>query len=261
MSSRLAPMLAAARSRADRLAGRQGELRRRAAALPPPRDFAGALGGGGLAVIAELKRRSPSAGRLADDLDPPSLARTYEEGGAAAVSVLTEPDHFGGSLEDLRLVRDRVALPLLRKDFVVGPEQVWESRLAGADAVLLVVAALTDDELAGLIEEARSAGLEALVEVHDAGEAERALEAGARLVGVNNRDLHTFRVELGTAEALAPLLADAELRVAESGIFGPEEAARMARAGYQAVLVGEALVRSPDAAGLVRRLAAAGGGR
>lgn len=207
----------------------------------------------GLSVIAEVKRRSPSKGDLALGLDPATQAELYSAGGAAAVSVLTEPAFFGGSNDDLVAVREACPLPVLRKDFTVSAAQVWEARAIGADAVLLIVAALTDDELLRFLGEAADAGLAALVEVHTGAEAERALAAGATLIGVNNRDLATFTVDLGTAERVAPLL-DGVVRVAESGIGDPQDAARMARAGYDAVLVGESLVRSEDPAGLIGRL-------
>jgi len=230
------------------------ELRARAADAAPARDFPAALASPGLGVVAEVKRRSPSKGDLAPGLDPVAQVGRYAAGGAVAVSVLTEPTAFGGSLADLAAVRAACDLPVLRKDFTVSASQVWEARAAGADAVLLIAAVLDDTELRGFLEAATEAGLAALVEVHTEREAERALRAGAAVVGVNNRDLATFRVDLATAEHLAPLLAG-RVRVAESGIAGPDDAARMAAAGYDAVLVGESLVRSSDPAGLVRRLA------
>ncbi|MGH8875396.1 MAG: indole-3-glycerol phosphate synthase TrpC, partial [Acidimicrobiia bacterium] len=226
--------------------------------LPAARDLAGALAGPGLEVIAEVKRRSPSAGKLADRLDPATQAISYARGGAAAVSVLTEPRYFQGSAADLRAVREAVPLPVLRKDFTVDPVQVWEGRAMGADALLLIVAALTDGELAGLLAAAAEAGLAALVEVHTPDEARRAVAAGASLVGVNNRDLATFEVDLATAERIAPLLSGVAVRVAESGINTRSDAARMAAAGYHAVLVGEALIRAPDPGALVKELREAG---
>jgi indole-3-glycerol phosphate synthase len=208
----------------------------------------------GLSIIAEVKRRSPSRGDLAPGLDPAAVARSYEQGGAAAISVLTEPEFFGGSTEDLRAVREAVSLPLLRKDFILHPLQVWESRAIGAGAVLLIVAALDDGLLALLLETAAEASLDALVEVHTAEEAKRAIVAGATIVGVNNRDLATFGVDLAIAEALAAEIAEVPLRVAESGIFTGSDATRMKAAGYQAVLVGEALVRAGDPAALIGEL-------
>jgi indole-3-glycerol phosphate synthase len=231
----------------------EAALRRQAAASPPARDLAAALGGSGLSVIAEVKRRSPSKGVIAPMLDPGILASAYAAGGASAISVLTEPAHFGGSLGDLAAARAAVTLPVLRKDFVVHPAQVWESRAAQADAVLLIAAILDDAALADLLQTVRTAGLAALVEVHTEDEARRARDAGARIVGVNNRDLATFSVDLGTAERLRPALGDV-VAVAESGVSTPEAAHRMAAAGYDAVLVGEAAVRAEDPARFVAGL-------
>ena len=219
-----------------------------------PRDFETALGATGLAVIGEVKRRSPSRGVLAAGLDPVRQARIYEQAGAAAVSVLTEPEHFGGSNHDLSTVAEAVGIPVLRKDFILDPAQVWESARIGADAVLLIVAILDDRQLGQLLEETARAGLAALVEVHNPGEARRALGAGARIVGVNNRDLRDFTVDLGTARQLAPLLSEAAVRVAESGIHTPAQAAEMAQVGYDAILVGEALVKAPRPAELVSQM-------
>ncbi|NIR39850.1 MAG: indole-3-glycerol phosphate synthase TrpC, partial [Actinobacteria bacterium] len=220
---------------------------------PPARDLVAALRRPGLQVIAEIKRRSPSAGVIAADLDPAGRARAYATGGAAAISVLTEPDFFGGSIADLRAVRDAVDVPVLRKDFTVSPAQVWEARAAGADAVLLIVAALSASRLGELLATAREAGLAALVEAHTSQEAAVACRAGAELVGVNNRDLATFRTDLGVAEAVASHLPEGAVRVAESGVSTPEGAERMWAAGYDAILVGEALVRADDPAGLLAR--------
>jgi indole-3-glycerol phosphate synthase len=180
--------------------------------------------------------------------------RAYAAGGAAAVSVLTDAEFFGGSLADLEAVRGEVGLPVLRKDFILDSRQIWESRAAGADAVLLIVAALSDESLAELLTVGAEAGLEALVEVHDETEVERALTAGALMVGVNNRDLATFEVNLAVAERLAPMLVGRAVTVAESGIGRAEHAVKMAVAGYDAILVGEALVRAEDPAGLVAEL-------
>ena len=211
------------------------------------RGLASALGEPGLGVIGEVKRRSPSRGVLAAGLDAVEQARIYQQAGAAAVSVLTEPDHFGGSNQDLTMVAEAVDIPVLRKDFTLDAAQVWEAARIGADAVLLIVAILDDSRLVELLEASAEAGLAALVEVHSAAEARRAITAGARIVGVNNRDLRDFNVDLATSVRLAPLLGDVEVRIAESGIHTPEQAAQMAEAGYDAVLVGEALVlaRSP----------------
>jgi indole-3-glycerol phosphate synthase len=229
-------------------------LRDRAAEMPPPPDFRSALSAPGLSVIAEVKRRSPSRGSLSDELDPALQSKRYAEGGAAAISVLTEPFHFGGSNADLEAVRSSVAVPTLRKDFTLEPLQIWEAKSIGASAVLLIVAILDDDTLARLHDEAAAAGLAALVEVHSEDEAQRALAIGADLIGVNNRDLTTFETDLATAERIAPLIAGDALTVGESGINTGSDARRMVEAGYDAVLVGESLVRSPDPAALIREL-------
>jgi indole-3-glycerol phosphate synthase len=224
-----------------------GSLRAAALAAPPPRPFAAALAAAGpLAVIAEIKRRSPSRGDLAPDLVPAELAARYEAGGATALSVLTDAEFFAGSPSDLAEARAACSLPVLRKDFTVGPRDVLDARAMGADAVLLIVAALEDAELAALLALAGEVGLDALVEVHDEAEVERALAAGATLVGVNQRDLTTFAVDRARAGALAPRLAGVEVRVAESGITGPDDVGALAQAGYHAVLVGEWLVTSDD---------------
>lgn len=210
-----------------------------------------------VAVIAEVKRRSPSKGDLAPDLIPAELARSYRSGGASALSVLTDSEFFGGSVEDLQEARRAVDLPVLRKDFTVSPADVLDARLMGADAVLLIVAALDADELPSLLALARRVGLDALVEVHDEVEAERALAAGATLVGVNQRDLYTFDVDTDRARRVAAALPDGVTKVAESGITGPRDVAVLADAGFDAVLVGETLVRSGDPAGAVSGLRAA----
>ncbi|MGH9181172.1 MAG: indole-3-glycerol phosphate synthase TrpC, partial [Acidimicrobiales bacterium] len=210
---------------------------------------------GQLAVIAEIKRRSPSRGLLAADLVAGVLARSYAAGGAAAVSVLTDEAFFGGSAADLVEARAAVDLPLLRKDFTVSERDVCDARLMGADAVLLIVAALDDAELAGFLALAAEVGMDALVEVHDEAEAERALSAGARLVGVNQRDLATFVVDGARATRLAAVLPDGVVRVAESGVAGPADATVLAAAGYHAVLVGQSVVTRPDPAAAVSELA------
>lgn len=234
------------------------ELEALGRAQPPPRDFAAALQGAGLSVIAEIKRRSPSAGVIAADIQPAAQAAAYVAGGAAAISVLTEPDFFAGSLEDLNAVRAAVGVPVLRKDFVLDPAQVWEARAIGADAVLLIVAALTAAQLGELLAVAEDAGLAALVEVHTAAEADAAIAGGARIIGVNNRDLTTFVTDLAVAERLSVRLPAGVVRVAESGVSDVAGSQRMAAAGYDAILVGEALVRAPEPAALVRRLRASG---
>jgi indole-3-glycerol phosphate synthase len=235
-------------------------LRKTALDAPAPRDFRSALrrSDGTVAVIAELKRRSPSKGDLAPDLDPSTTAKAYEVGGAAALSVLTDSGYFGGSVADLQAARDATELPVLRKDFTIDEVQIYEARAIGADAVLLIVAALPDDallrDLHGLAVEL---GLAVLVEAHNVVEVDRAVAAGAGIVGVNSRDLATFNEDLGVAESMATLLPADTIAVAESAIRSPEDATRMAAAGFDAVLVGEALVRSDDPATLVGRLASA----
>jgi indole-3-glycerol phosphate synthase len=224
------------------------------AALDPVRDFAAALTGPGLAVIAEIKRRSPSKGALALDLHPATLAERYQDGGAACMSVLTDEDFFGGSRDDLVAARAAVSLPVLRKDFTVSANDVCDARLMGADCVLLIAAALDDGELRGLHQLARQVGIHALVEIHDEAELERALDVGALLVGVNQRDLVTFAVDTERAVRMAPLMPTGVVRVAESGVDSPALALRLHESGYDAILVGEYLVRSGDVANTVRAL-------
>lgn len=215
---------------------------------PPARGFATALAAAtGLAVIAEVKRRSPSKGALAPDLDPADLAGRFEMGGATCLSVLTDGDWFGGSPEDLAAARGAVAVPVLRKDFTVCEADVCDARIMGADAVLLIAAALDDAELASFHQLAAEVGLDALVEIHDEAELERALAVGATLVGVNQRDLVTFEVDTDRAIRLAPQMPEGVVRVAESGVRGVPDAIRLAEAGYHAVLVGESLVTAGDA--------------
>ena len=231
------------------------------------RDFTRALlhppgaGAGHLSVIAEVKRRSPSKGPLVSDLDPAEVARQYQRGGAACLSVLTDTAFFGGSAADLDRARRACELPVLRKDFTVAPADVCDARLMGADAVLLIVAALSDRELGELLQLARRLQLAALVEVHDEAEAERALVAGAELVGVNQRDLVSFAVDTARAERVAGCLPASVVAVAESGVGGPGDARRLADAGYQAVLVGETLVRAADRPAAVAALAGHAVGR
>ncbi|MBV9099886.1 MAG: indole-3-glycerol-phosphate synthase [Candidatus Dormibacteraeota bacterium] len=219
----------------------------KAEALPAARDMAVLRGG---AVIAEMKRRSPSGGELRSALDPVSLAREYQAGGAAALSVLTDGPSFGGSLDDLHAVRAVADIPLLRKDFVLDPVQVAEARVAGADWVLLIVALLDSALLDECLDAVRRCGAHALVEGHDADEVRRAVDAGAECVGINNRDLRTLTVDLGTFSRLRPLVPDGVICVAESGVRSPDDARRMVSEGADAVLVGEAMLRaeSPGAA-------------
>jgi indole-3-glycerol phosphate synthase len=235
----------------------------KAGAMPPARGFAAGLRVAGLSVIAEVKRRSPAKGELDARLDPAALARAYERGGAACLSVLTDREFFGGTSDDLRDARAAVALPVLRKDFTVAAADVCDARLMGADAVLLIVAVLDDAELRDFHALAGELGLDALVEVHDEAELERALAADARLVGVNQRDLVTFEVDVNRAVRVGRVLADRGgdvVRVAESGIRGPEDAAALAGAGFDALLVGESLVTSGDPAAAVRALRTVGPG-
>jgi len=233
------------------------ELRERARGVPPPPSFLEALTGPGVQVIAEVKRASPSRGDLAPGIGAADQARAYLAGGAAAVSVLTEPDRFKGSLDDLREVA-ALGAPTLRKDFIVDAYQVWEARDAGAAAVLLIVAALDDEVLSLLLHEARAAGVDALVEVHDPDEAERAVATGAHIIGVNARDLRTFELDAGAFARIRPHLPDRVVAVAESGVRGPDDVARAAHQGADAVLVGEAVVTDPDPVAAVAALVAAG---
>ncbi len=230
-----------------------------AAAMPAARPFADAVrsipGAGGLAVIAEIKRRSPSKGALDAALDPGEVASDYEAGGAACLSVLTDGEFFGGSAADLGAAREAVGLPVLRKDFTVSAADVCDARIMGADAVLLIVAALSDGELAELGTLGRRLGMAVLVEAHDEAEVGRALESGADLVGVNQRDLVTFEVDTDRAVRVAGTIPAGVLAVAESGVAGPDDAARLAGAGYEAVLVGETLMRSGNRQAAVAALA------
>jgi indole-3-glycerol phosphate synthase len=229
-----------------------------AVAQPPTRGFHTALRRSDtVAVISEIKRRSPSRGDLAPGLVPARLAGDYQRGGAAALSVLTDAEFFGGSVADLQEARSAVALPVLRKDFTVGPADVFDARLMGADAVLLIAAALSRTELAELLRIAVGTGLDALVEIHDEVEAEAALEAGADLIGINQRDLFTFEVDTDRARQVAAVLPDQVTKVAESGIRDAADVRRLADAGFAAVLVGETLVRAGDPAAAVTSLSVA----
>jgi indole-3-glycerol phosphate synthase len=236
--------------------GSDAELARRAEAAPlRPRGFAERLRAAPEPrIIAELKRRSPSRGEIRPDFDPLACARAYADGGAAALSVLTDERFFGGHLSYLEKLRTAVPLPLLRKDFVLEARQLDEARLAGADAVLLIAAALDRERLAALSARAAELGLDALVEVHDEAELDVALGAGARLLGINNRNLKTFETDLAVTERLAPRVPAGVLLVAESGIFAFQDLARLARAGAHAFLVGESLMRQPDLADALRAL-------
>ena len=247
----LEPILASTRAELDRrrddaLPARDGEAR----------DFRAALRSPGVSLIAEHKRRSPSAGAIREDAALEDVVAAYGRGGAAALSVLTEGPHFGGSLEDLRRARRASPLPTLRKDFIVDPYQVHESFAAGADAILLIVAALDDLLLTELHELARELGLAALVEVHDEAELARALEIGAELIGINNRDLTTLEVDVDRTFQLRERIPAGTIVVAESGFSRPEQIGRLEAAGVDAVLIGEALMRAPDVEAAVRGLTA-----
>jgi indole-3-glycerol phosphate synthase len=254
MPSYLATIVAAHREAAGRDERSLDALLAATDGLPPTRGFADALRVPGLSVIAEIKRRSPSKGDLAIDLEPAELARTYEAGGASCLSVLTDVDHFGGSTDDLVAARSATSLPTLRKDFTVDDRDVVDARLMGADAVLLIVAALDDEELARFSKLAVDLTLDVLVEVHDATELDRALDAGATTIGVNQRDLTTFAVDHDRAAALRPHMPAGVVAVAESGVRGGDDARRLEAAGYDAVLVGETLVTSTDPRAAVEEL-------
>jgi indole-3-glycerol phosphate synthase len=233
-------------------------IRELAAAAPPPLDAYAALRQPGVAVIAEVKRSSPSKGRLAEIADPAALASEYAAGGARAISVLTEGRWFGGSLEDLAAVRAAVRIPVLRKDFVISSYQVHEARAHGADLVLLIVSALEQNALIGLLERIESLGMTALVEVHDEEEADRALAAGAQVIGVNARNLRTLEVDRTVFERIAPGLPSNVVKIAESGVRGPHDLIRYASAGADAVLVGEGLVTQKSPRDAVAELVNAG---
>ncbi|GAA2077921.1 indole-3-glycerol phosphate synthase TrpC [Streptomyces albiaxialis] len=234
------------------------ELKERAARAPQAKDGLAALKGDSVRVICEVKRSSPSKGALAAIADPAGLAADYEAGGAAVISVLTEQRRFAGSLADLDAVRARVDVPVLRKDFVFSSYQLWEARAHGADVILLIVAALEQEALVSLIERAESIGLTPLVEVHDEEETERAIEAGAKIIGVNARNLKTLEVDRGNFTRIAPEIPDHIVKVAESGVRGPHDLIAYANEGADAVLVGESLVTGKDPKAAVADLVAAG---
>ena len=234
------------------------DLKKRAARQRDAMPVLSTLRNPGVSVIAEVKRSSPSKGALAAIADPAALARAYEAGGAAVISVLTEQRRFGGTLEDLGAVRAAVDIPVLRKDFVVTSYQLWEARAYGADLVLLIVAALDQNALVSLVERAVSLGLTPLVECHTAEEVDRAVDAGAQVIGVNARDLRTLRVDRAIFTQLAPRIPDSVVKIAESGVRGPHDVLDYARVGADAVLVGESLVTGGDPRGAVADLVAAG---
>jgi indole-3-glycerol phosphate synthase len=232
----------------------QAELETLLSARGEDRPFSEALVRPGLSLIAEFKRRSPSLGDIAADADVAAQVGAYERGGAAALSVLTDEPHFGGSLEDLRAARAACGMPIIRKDFIVDSYQLYEAAVNGADAVLLIVRALDDEDLRNLYEEARSLDLDCLVEVHDAGELERALESGAEVIGINNRNLDEQSVDIATTFELMPDVPAGKTVVAESGISGREELEELDRVGVDAVLIGGALMTAPDPEAKTREL-------
>jgi len=231
------------------------ELKQSIREAPTPLDFGAALGGERVRLIAEVKKASPSKGLLRPNFDPVQLAETYAQNGAAAISVLTEADHFQGSLAHLAAIRERVSVPLLRKDFIFHPYQVYESRAYGADALLLIVAILGHEELSQLLSLSRQLGMQCLVEVHDRDELEVALQSGAKIIGVNNRNLRTFEVDLSVTEQLRPLIPPDRIVISESGVKSGSDMDKLAQWRVDAALVGEALVTAEDIAAKVRELA------
>jgi indole-3-glycerol phosphate synthase len=260
MPASLDQIVSAARRRVaeTKRRGGLGELERQAQAHTPRgfRRLLEARSRTGVAIIAELKKASPSRGLIRPDFDVPALARELESAGAAALSVLTDEEFFQGSLENLRRASAATQLPCLRKDFIVDPFQLLEARAHGADAVLLIVAALSEPELTSLAEGARQQGLDVLCEAHDEAELQRAIAAGCDLIGVNSRDLRTFQVDLETAFRLAELMPKDVLRTAESGIQGGADVIRLRAAGYHAFLIGESLMKAPSPGEALRRLLA-----
>lgn len=255
MSASLDEILEATRRSLDALRPRRGELQRRAEGTPAPPSFAGALRRERVALIAEVKRRSPSAGMIRYDLDPGAHAEAYAEAGAAAVSVLTDGPFFGGSISDLECVAARVRVPVLRKDFILDESQIVEARAAGAAAILLIVRALPPVRLSALLALARDMGLDALVEIHTAAELDVAVGLGAAVIGVNSRDLDTFRVDVDAAWRLVAQVPRDRIAVAESGMAAVPDVERAARAGADAVLIGSALSSAADPTGVARALA------
>lgn len=250
----LARIVETKRSELAQLAGVRAELERRAVDREPSRDFRGALLASPPAVIAEIKKASPSKGVFLHDYDPAAIAGQYRDGGAACLSVLTDRDYFHGSFADLTAARNAVSLPVLRKDFTVDELHVIEAAAHGADAILLIAAILTESEMRRLRELAATFGMAALVEVHDGEELKAAIGSGAAMIGVNNRNLHTFEVSLDTALRLATQIPASAVKVAESGIHSRADVVTLAGAGYQAFLVGEHLMKSGDPAAALRSL-------
>ncbi len=250
----LARIVDTKRAELARLAGHRPELERRAADRPPARDFRAALLANPPAVISEIKKASPSKGVLSPNFDPPAIARMYASGGAACLSVLTDQDYFQGSFADLEAARAAVSLPVLRKDFTVDELHIIEAAAHGADAILLIAAILTEAEMRRFRELANSFSMAALVEVHDGRELDAAIASGADIIGVNNRNLHTFEVDLDTSIELAKRIPAGAVKVAESGIHSHDDVARLRAAGFDAFLVGEHLMKSPDPAAALRAL-------
>ncbi len=248
MATTLTQILETTRAGLAALRARTAELERAAAGAPPPPSFRGAFVSDRVALVAEVKRRSPSAGAIREDLDPADRAERYARNGAAAVSVLTDGPFFGGSIGDLRAVVERVTVPVLRKDFILEETQILEARAAGAAAVLLIVRALSGERLRALLRFTGDAGLDALVEVHTAPELETALSAGAHIVGVNSRDLDTFRIDVAAAWPLLASVPADRVAVAESGMATAAEVERAATAGADGVLIGTALSAAADPA-------------
>ncbi|MCU0636705.1 MAG: indole-3-glycerol phosphate synthase TrpC [Gemmatimonadaceae bacterium] len=253
-SGTLGALVTQAWGRAEEGAGRLYALRARAGTLPPPPDLVAALRRSTVQVIAEVKRASPSKGAIAPGIAADAQAVRYVTGGAAAISVLTEPSRFGGSLDDLEAVTRAVDVPAIRKDFIVAPVQLWEARCAGAAGALLIARALAPALLADLIGEAGAAGITPVVEIRTSDELRRAVHAGATVIGVNNRDLETLVIDPGTADALIPAIPSRCIAIAESGMQRREDVARYARVGADAVLVGSMVSAAADPSAAVRQL-------
>ncbi len=230
------------------------KLKERAAAAPPARDFKAALDSDGLSLIAEIKRASPSAGVIREDFKPPEIAKAYERAGARALSVLTDARYFQGSLDDLKAARKACSLPVLRKDFMIDEAQLYEARAAGADAVLLIARLLGEDDLARLVQVSKELGMATLVEVHERCELAKTLASGTGIVGVNNRDLATFKTDIENTMKLADEIPDEMTLVSESGIRTREDLRRLGSAGVDAVLIGEAFMRAPDVEAAVKEM-------